>query len=61
MFRNTGDIGRPTNMLAYRLKISFVAKSTSVILPAKWHIHYDAAIALTDYFNLTNTLLAMFA
>ena len=27
VFRNTGEIGRPINMLAYRLKISFVAKS----------------------------------
>jgi len=27
MFRNTGEIGRPTAMLAHRLKISFVAKS----------------------------------
>ena len=27
IFRKTGEIGRPTKMLAYRLKISFVAKS----------------------------------
>jgi len=27
MFRNTGEMGLPTNMLAYRLNISFVAKS----------------------------------
>ena len=27
MFRNTGEIGLPTNILAYLLKTSFVAKS----------------------------------
>ena len=27
IFKNTGEIGLPISMLAYRLKISFVAKS----------------------------------
>lgn len=52
MFRNTGEIGFPIRMLAYRLNISFVAKSTYYYLPAQGHIYYDAAIVLTDYFNL---------
>jgi hypothetical protein len=33
MFKKTGDIGRPTNMLAYRLNISFVAKSIRFSYP----------------------------
>jgi hypothetical protein len=38
MFRKTGEIGRPTTMLAYRLKISFVAKSMvlSAQKSARW-------------------------
>ena len=45
MFRKTGEIGLPMAMLAYRLKISLVAKSIiaiNFILPRKLIPGFDA-------------------
>ncbi len=52
IFKNTGDIGLPTNMLAQRLKTSFVAKSIIFTFNAKTASHFDAVAPLhvTIYF-----------
>jgi hypothetical protein len=53
MFRKTGDIGRPTRMLAYRWKISFVAKSITfgAKLPHLLMQTHQAAFKFTLFFS----------
>lgn len=42
IFRNTGEIGFPTKMLAYRLNISFVVKSILSLSFARTYSLFDA-------------------
>jgi hypothetical protein len=53
MFRNTGEIGRPTTMLAYLLNISFVAKSISFLFEPRFRTLMPARTS-TFYFILSN-------
>ena len=52
MLRNTGEIGRPTTIEAYRLKISFVAKSIMISMAYCSHSRSMPAKARTFYFIL---------
>ena len=56
MLRNTGEIGFPTIMLAYLLKISFVAKSM-ILSYQKTCPSFDAISGFNVLDYLTSTVL----